>query len=164
MGARGHDANERGAMRIYLAASSREVERVRALAERVEAAGLTIALNWWDLGPHGTAQEWAGKDGCLSRDLQRHITRRHMRAIKECHVFWLLFPGDGLRSTCESELAFALARQGEDCAVIVTGELAHVAPWTSVADYREVEDLLGLAELARIAVAAHRIRMGGARV
>lgn len=73
----------------------------------------------------------------------------------------VVIEGTALSSNSREEFWSRLERVylGEDCSVIVTGERAHVAPWSSLADYREVDDLLGLAEVARIALATKRARM-----
>lgn len=147
-------------MKVYLAAGSKDADRVRMTAARLDALGLVITSRWWEPGAYGTPEYWAGKDACISRDLQRHIARSHIRAINEAQLVWVLWPDDGLRSTCEAELGHAIARQGADCVVIVTGARAHECTWTALADYRDADDLCGLAEVARLAIASRRLRLG----
>ncbi len=151
-------------MKIYLAGSSKEAARVRTMAGRVADLGLTLTTQWWEPEAYGAPEQWAGNDGCLSRDLQRHIARSQMRAIKDSQVFWVLWPDHGLRSTCEGELCYAYSRQGENLAVVVTGERSHECVWTALADYRDADDLCGLAEVARLAVGARRTGMRGTYV
>lgn len=146
-------------MKLYLAGSSKEAARVSAMGERIEALGVVVVGAWWRDNIHGAPEQWSGKDARLSIDVQRHIARGHQHYIDQADVFWLLFPSNGLRSTCFDELGFALARRALDRKVIVTGEKSSDDSWSSLADYRDADDLCGLAEVARMAVARHRSRM-----
>lgn len=151
-------------MKLYLAGSSKEAARVASIAERVESIGVTIVGAWWLNTAHGKPSEWSGKDARLSIDVQRHIARGHMRNIEAADVFWLLFPSNGQRSTCFDEFGWAMAKRTADRKVIVTGDKSSDDTWTSLADYRDVDDLCGLAQLARFALEHKRARLKRARV
>lgn len=140
---------------VFLSGSSREADRVREMAERLDASGITITQRWWEPSDHGTPEEWGGKDGGIPRLAQDSLTRLNMRAIVQADAFFLLWPDNGLLSTCIAELGFALAK-GKP--VIVTGRRSHECTWTGLSEiYRDPSDLLGHAEVARRAVEAGAI-------
>jgi hypothetical protein len=147
--------------RVFLAGSSREAKRVREMAERIDASGIEITQRWFDVGAHGTPEEWGGKDGSIHRLAQESLARENMRAIIEADAFFLLWPDNGLLSTCIAEFAFALAK-GKP--VIVTGRRSNECTWTGLSEiYRDPCDLLGHAEVARRAVEAGAICLRTAR-
>lgn len=137
---------------IFLSGASREHERVTAIAAALDIAGACrITQRWWEASAYGLPAEWSGHDARIPAQAQLAVARRNMDAIYDAHVTWVLWPGDGLRSTCEAEMGFALALG--KC-VIVTGARASECCWTSRAYYRDVSDELGLVELMRL-VASH---------
>jgi nucleoside 2-deoxyribosyltransferase len=141
--------------RLYLAGSSREPQRVREMAARIDATGIEITQRWWEPSDHGTPEEWGGKDGSIPRGVQAHLCRGHMRAIAEADVVFVLWPDNGVLSTCAVELGFAL---GKGKHLVVTGTRSNECTWTALEDtYRDPSDLLGLAEVARRAVEAGAI-------
>lgn len=139
-------------MLLYLAGSSREADRVRDMADRIGQIGIPIGHKWWEPGAFGLPEQWGGKDGKINRDMQCHLARTNMRAIKESEVVFVLWPDHDARSTCESEMAFALAL-GKRLAV--TGRRASSCTWTALASYRDSSDLCGLTEVARWYVEAN---------
>jgi hypothetical protein len=146
-----------GAMtyRLFLSGSSRETDRVREMADRLDHSGITITQRWWEPGDFGSPEQWSGKDGGIPRDVQAHLARTNMRAIVQADALFLLWPDNGLVSTCIAEFGFALAK-GKP--VIVTGRHSHECNWTGLSEiYRDPSDLLGHAEVARRAVEAGAI-------
>jgi nucleoside 2-deoxyribosyltransferase len=141
-----------GAFKVYLAGSSREPQRVREMAERIDATGIEITQRWWEPSDHGTPEEWGGKDGSIPRGVQAQLCRGNMRAIAETDVVFVLWPENGVLSTCAVELGFAV---GKGKPLVVTGTRSHECTWTALEDtYRDPCDLLGHAEVARRAVEA----------
>ena len=141
--------------KVYLAGSSREPQRVREMAARIDASGIEIIQRWFDPSDHGTPEEWGGKDGSIPRGVQAHLCRGHMRAIAEADVVFVLWPENGILSTCAVELGFAV---GKGKPLVVTGTRSHECTWTALEDtYRDPSDALGLTEVARRAVEAGAI-------
>lgn len=141
-------------MTIALCGSSREPKRIRDMAARIDVVGIPLNHRWWDRGDFGSPEEWGGKDALIGLDLQRHIARTNMRAIKAAEVVFVLWPEHDGRSTCEAEMAYALATGKR---VVVTGSRASDCTWTALASYRDASDLLGLTEIARWYVEAGAI-------
>ncbi len=145
---------------LFLAGSSRELRRVQEMAVRVARAGIPLVHKWWEPGAHGSPEEWGGKDARMNREIQIYLTRNGMRAIKQADVVFVLWPNHPERSTCEAEMAFALAVGKQ---VVVTGSRASECHWTSVANYRDASDLLGFSEVARWYVEAGAIGLRSRR-
>ena len=141
---------------IFLSASSLECVRLSAVVSRLDGLGLTITQRWWEPSAHGTPEEWSGRDGELSREVQAHLARANQRAINASSAYWMLWPVHGMRTTAEAELGYALSRQDSGLRVVVTGPRSHESTWTSIADYRDADDLCGLAEVTRFAMDERR--------
>jgi hypothetical protein len=150
-----------GTFKVFLGGSSREPQRVREMAARIDASGIEITQRWWEPAAHGAPEEWGGKDGSIPRGVQAHLCRGNMRAIAEADVVFVLWPENGILSTCAVELGFAL---GKGKPLVVTGTRSHECTWTALEDtYRDASDALGLSEVARRAVEAGAIGLRSRR-
>lgn len=75
-------------MRVYVAASSQEVDRARYAMRAVERAGCELTHDWTqDLAAVGCAQGYA-----LPSRRRREIAERDLMAIRRADVLWLLIP------------------------------------------------------------------------
>lgn len=131
---------------VYLAGASREAARVGAIAKRLEASGMVVlAFDWWS-----TAPKWSGRDASYPRDDQAKYARAEIAAIRECSLFWLLYP-DTQSVGCHVELGFALAERKH---VVVSGARSSESTFTSLASFRDACDEVGMFEVIRFALAA----------
>jgi len=150
---------------IYLAASSKDLHRVKQIVAKLNERGANVRLRWWDM-PN------LGKDRSLALDEQRFISRRCYSEIKAADVFWLLFPREELPpSQCLLEAGYAIyhreqlaARALEPFPIIVTGRDAHNAALTSEVDFRDTDDWCGLHEAMRHLQAIASARLSQAEV
>lgn len=74
---------------VYLASSSQNIENVRALAEFLEAKGITIAHRWWDDIAEAVGRGWSC-DAELHDTYARRCAHADMAAIAACHVLVFL--------------------------------------------------------------------------
>jgi len=77
-------------IKVYIAASSREVGRVREAQRMVAERGWTLTLDW--LTPMMVLIEHGLGDSDLSRDDQAHAALQDAEAIDRADVLWLLAP------------------------------------------------------------------------
>lgn len=92
-------------LRIYIAASSREVERVRAAQAAVAARGWTLTLDW--LTPMLANIEAGRPDAALGDEEAAEYARADLAAIASADVLWLLAPTQPTKGAYV-ELGYAL--------------------------------------------------------
>lgn len=120
--------------RIYLAAASAEHARVASIADVLDRSELIqLPDRWWE-----TAADWTGRDAEWSRDESHRIATEHLRAMRECHLVWLLFPQKPSFGAL-FEFGHAFLRKP----VFVTGPGATRTVYTALADYVNDDDRLG---------------------
>lgn len=93
-------------MRIYLAGPSAELDRVRAAAAEIEAAGHAITQRWWDVIERD--REGQPTDTGTPREV---LVRAWLDNVEGIHraqrVVALALSGGGLSSGTREEVAFA---------------------------------------------------------
>jgi hypothetical protein len=127
---------------VYLAGSSRDLTRVRLMANRITDAGMAIAHHWFD-------STTLGHDAALTREQQEAIAGECRHAISAADVFWLLVPGHALPPS-SSLIEFGYA-EAAAVPTIVTGGAANALALLAMADYRDSSDECGFAELVNTA-------------
>ena len=108
-------------MKLYIAGSSKELDRAAAWIERAKLAGLTITFDWTvpirEKGS-GNALPFLEKRGYAAVD---------MRAIREADIFWFLAPIDHITFggvwefgfACGMDHAHARVREPDPSGVVV---------------------------------------------
>lgn len=77
-------------MQIYIAGASAEWERVRALADDLEAHLDVKAFPWWELGPLGKDEELSTMAAAITANLL-------WDAVRKCDAFILVLPATATR-------------------------------------------------------------------
>lgn len=92
--------------RIYLAASSRELERAKHWAERLEREGFELTAKWWeDVEAEVDANP-------TDHDARIKYARKDVFAVARADFLWLLVPPHGVHSH-GAFLEYGLALGGE---------------------------------------------------
>jgi len=133
---------------VYLAGASRELERVKKYAELLERSGLErITYCWWqDIEANDV-----GTDHRLTRDEQCAYATGDLRGVYEAQLVWFLWPeAPSMGAPVEYGFALAVSRQNP-MRLVVTGGKASSCIFTALAHYRDTSDMLGLAEVVRVA-------------
>lgn len=140
---------------VYLAGSSRELERVLYYAERLESVGLKITLKWWG---HVQANG-VGNDGLLEVQDQARFALGDLRAIREADIFWLLWSPQKTGADWEAGYAYALHSRGEGISsFVVSGKGSSTSIFSALA-FRDESDAIGLVE---VVARAARLQRGDA--
>jgi hypothetical protein len=92
-------------MRVYIAASSREVERVREAQRMLAEWGHDLTLDW--LTPMLALIAEGIGDADLSREAQAEAASADLRAIDNADALWLLAPREATKGAWV-ELGYAL--------------------------------------------------------
>lgn len=96
-------------MRVYVASSAQDFERVRAVQAVVRAAGHEVTFDWTDIeNPESLAEvreDWTGNP-----DRARVLARRERRAVISADVLVLCGPTPPHGLGCFIETGMALAR------------------------------------------------------
>lgn len=88
---------------VYLAGSSKDLGRVRLMAERLSTLGtVSFPHPWWTFAG-------IGHDAGLSKAQRRAVSLECRTRIVEADLFWLLYPTFGCHSSCHAEYGYALA-------------------------------------------------------
>ena len=136
---------------LYLAGSSapEEMDRVSALADRVEQIGYRVSSRWWLAIQQRAARGLADTD--LTRKDQAAYASSDFAGVERARVLWLAYPHNGKTEGALAELGYAHAlRQQKDSSrvIVVSGPRAHLSLFTSLADVRVDDDEEALAWLA----------------
>ncbi len=127
-------------LRVYVAGSSRELDRVRLAMDKLRFAGVAITHDWTDsvlevgsANPEGATQadraQWAWED---------------LRGVKDADILWVLWPDYVSAGACvELGYAFALNKR-----VIISGGSPGQSIFTSLGEYYDT-DALARAEVLR---------------
>lgn len=92
-------------MRIYVAGSSKELERVKACSAELEIAGHEVVSTWW----RDVEVEGCGNPTLLEKRI--HFAQKDLSEIDRCGVLWLLVPVEGVSSHgAFLEYGYALAK------------------------------------------------------
>lgn len=142
-------------LRIYVAGSSRELERVRAAQRMAERLGCVITHDWTrDVEVNREA-------GIADADLPKQERMRHawidMMAIDSADIVWVLAP-ETQSTGCWVELGVALVWPEERLALIVSGPGSRRSIFASFAE-EYASDLVALLRIREL-VSEHR---GGSR-
>ncbi len=108
-------------VRVYIAASSREVERVRAAQAAVAARGWELTLDW--LTPMLALIADGKTDATLSEEEAADHATRDLRAIDDADAVWYLIPREPTKGAYV-EFGYAL---GTGTLIVASG-----APRTSI--------------------------------
>lgn len=146
-------------MKLYLAASSREADRVRRAQLAIRERGWLLTLDWLTELESNLAR--GVRDADLSREDQRRHAQADLDAIREADVVWLLAPQEPTKGAW-TELGFAL---GIGKPVVVSGaasciflELAALRCDSDESAPGAIEGLLRWETLRRIeCVDCHRV-------
>jgi hypothetical protein len=133
---------------VYLAGASRELPRVKKYAKVLEESGLVrLTYRWWEaVEKHGV-----GLDHELTRELQAVHARADLDGLTEAQLVWCLWP-DGPSAGVPLEFGYALAISNDwPLRLVVSGEKSSSCIFSALAHYRDTSDLLGLAEVLRVA-------------
>lgn len=127
---------------LYLAAPSRELDRVRAAVTKLESCGLFRLLDpWWQ-----TAEKWSGRDAELERTDQTRIAETHEAHIRHARIFWMLWP-ERISHGAVYELGYASAHRwcvgAARLQIVVSGRGSSQTIYTASAQYRDESDALG---------------------
>lgn len=129
-------------LKVFLAGASSEFERVAHAALLLEASGLIeLPDRWWELAADGGFNDRADHENGRAVKLARD----HLRAIRKCHVFWLLFPEK------RSYGAFVELGAAIGMPVVVTGQYAKDTIYTAAASFVSPDDRMGAVEVFRLA-------------
>lgn len=97
-------------MKVYLAGPSAELDRVRAAAEAIEAAGHTITEKWWLRVEEAASHGWA-TDADVPSDYMEYSAWRNAVGIQDANVVIALAKSSGgFSSGCAGEIGYAIAR------------------------------------------------------
>lgn len=92
-------------LKVYVAASSGELDRVRACVGTIDALlDIEITERWWQ-----GAEEWAGRDSEQSIESSVAAARACRDGVRAADVLLLLMPGSA-RGGCMVELGIAIER------------------------------------------------------
>lgn len=136
--------------KVYLAGPSRDLARVLPIAERLEAAGVTITHKWWvSVMEHGV-----GNDGELTAEAQRGFAAGDLQGINSADLVWALWPQSGSHGTAV-ELGYAIAKMGggQGLMVVASGHTAKKSIFTALATCRAESDDAAFAAVMRLLAA-----------
>lgn len=127
---------------LYLAAPSRELDRVTAAVAKLEQSGLFRLVDpWWQ-----TAAKWCGRDAELERTQQIRIAEMHQYHMRHARIFWMLWP-ERFSHGALYELGYASSHRwcvgAGSLQIIVSGRGSSNTVYTAPAQYREESDTLG---------------------
>jgi hypothetical protein len=105
---------------VYIAASSREADRVRRAQAMVQERGWTLTLDW--LSEIEANLVRGVRDMELSLDEQRRHAQADLDAIRRADAVWLLAPAEPTKGAWV-ELGYALARSRP---VVVSGPTSSI--------------------------------------
>lgn len=121
---------------VYLAGASVDVERVKAMAARLQETGLVrITFAWFD---QVAEQREAGlHDRDLGTEEQRARARADLAGVNDAAVFWALWPAQPSNG-CAFEFGHVCGK--EDVYTIVSGPTVGDCIFTSLANCRTEHD------------------------
>lgn len=142
-------------IKTYLASSSRDVSRVAKVHARLNETGLfAFESMWW---VH--ANRWAGKDAELTVAEQSGIANETLRCVARAELFWWLAPPH-LSGGSPIEYGAAVTLRefcgGRGPHILVTGNGNSRTLFTSLADFRDESDELGIAAAIKFAEGLRR--------
>jgi hypothetical protein len=124
-------------VRVFLAGPSREAERVRKYAARLEALhpGVHIVNRWFEY-----AETWAGKDAEMTKEAQAVIARESELDLECAPIVWVFWPKE-VSHGAAYEFGYARGHaQGLGLTVVVSGAASSGCVYTSLASYRDASD------------------------
>jgi hypothetical protein len=92
-------------MRVYVAASSDDIDRARRWIAALRAAGVEVTADW----PETIASVGAANPRAATRGERKRWAEGDLGDVKRAHLFWLLVPAAGAGRGAYAELGYARA-------------------------------------------------------
>lgn len=139
--------------RVYVAASSTEIERARAAVALLETASETLPIEvvstWIDaIEAAGTANEG------LSPAARREAARTCIEEVRKADLFVLLVPHNPSGIGCGVELGYAMALRGGNtlrAPVLIASGRTERTIFASLCDEEHASDVEAIAAVVRLA-------------
>lgn len=102
---------------VYIAGSSRELDRVRAAQRVLESVGAKLTYNWVPDVERAIAS--GTPEPALARHIRRELASRDVEGVRSCDLLWWLAPSEPTRGAW-LELGVAIERARRPI-IIVSG-------------------------------------------
>jgi hypothetical protein len=96
-------------MKVYVAGSTRDIERIKGVIDVVRAFGHEITFDW--TGPEGEIRKDISWD--TAKETGARVSQREIEAAGSADLTILIFPSTGGGLGCWVEMGATLARGGE---------------------------------------------------
>lgn len=148
-------------LRVYVAGSSRELDRCVLNAAALVSAGIAITHKWWDAVIAARRSGWLSDADLAPAEQLRHALA-DIHGLQSADAVWVLWPFQPFTGGMAVELGYALAVQKP---VFVSGPTAATCIFTAMTQRFE-SDVLALRAVIELAshraAYASRIRLAGA--
>ena len=136
-------SRDEGPLRVYVAGSSREMDRARAAMDYVRELGGVITFDWVaEIERVGSAN-----DG-LTDEQRRSSAAADLEGVEACDVFWLLAP-ETPSTGAWVELGIALGLR-ESIRIIVSGPGSKRSIFSALANIETPSDITAAHHIARL--------------